>query len=344
MPVDAGDLDEVIERSAADLRGLKGARIFVTGGTGYVGRWLLETLCRADEVFGLKLAIVVLSRDPDRFASECPHLAAGPVVQLVSGDVRSFVLSSGSFSHAVHAATDVVRENSPLETFDVTVLGTRRVLEFCRASGVTDVLLLSSGAVYGPMPRDMERVPESYGGPLSPERVESTYAVGKLATEWLGTAYSSGGAMRCSSARVFAQIGPYLALDRLFAAGNFIAYALRREPILIRGDGTPLRSYMYATDLVVWLLAILLRGRPGRAYNVGSDQPISIRDLATAIASAADIREPTLRVLGTAVQGAPPERYVPDIARAKSELAVSLEVGFQDALRRTVGWYRRSAS
>jgi nucleoside-diphosphate-sugar epimerase len=344
MPVDDSDLKEVIERSAGDLRSLKGARIFITGGTGYIGRWLLETLRRADELLGLNLAIVVLSRAPDRFASQFPHLAAGPAVQLVTGDVRSFSFSSGSFSHAIHAATDVIQENSPLETFDVTVSGTRRVLEFCQARRVTDVLLLSSGAVYGPIPVTMDRVPESYGGAPSSDSVKSAYGIGKLATEWLGTAYTGGGAMNCKSARVFAQVGPYLALDRQFAAGNFIANALKQEQFLIRGDGTSIRSYMYATDLVAWLLAILVRGRPGRAYNVGSGQPVSIRDLAAAVASVAGVKDPKFHVLGTAVQGALPERYVPDITRARSELAVSLEVGFQDALRRTIDWYRRSAS
>jgi nucleoside-diphosphate-sugar epimerase len=342
MPVDEDDLKEVIERSAGDLRSLKGARIFITGGTGYIGRWLLEALRRADELLGLKLAIVILSRAPDRFASRFPHLATGPAVQLVAGDVRSFSVSSGSFSHAIHAAGDVVQERDALETFDVAISGTRRALEFCQARGVTDVLLLSSGAVYGPV--TVDRVPEDYrGSPLSDE-VKAAYGIGKLATEWLGTAYSGGGVMGCKSARVFAQVGPYLAVDRQFAVGNFIANALRQEPFVIRGDGTPVRSYMYATDLVAWLLAILVRGGPGRAYNVGSDQPISIRDLAAEVASVAGVKDPTFRVLGTTAQDALQERYVPDIARAKSELAVSLEVDFQDALRRTIDWYRRSAS
>jgi nucleoside-diphosphate-sugar epimerase len=144
----------------------------------------------------------------------------------------------------------------------------------------------------------------------------------------------------CKSARIFAQVGPYLELGVQFAAGNFIRDALQGQPIVIKGDGTPLRSYMYPTDLVAWLWAILVRGHAGSAYNVGSDQSVSIRALAETIVRIANARGAQIQVLGQPAPGAAPDRYVPNIERARTELGLSITVPFEDALRRTIEWYR----
>ncbi|TWB87272.1 dTDP-glucose 4,6-dehydratase [Bradyrhizobium macuxiense] len=340
MAVPQADLDLVLKHASSDLRALVGARIFITGGTGYIGRWLLEALIHADRALSLALSITVLSRDPARFAATHPHLGTDPAVKLIAGDVRDFVFPPSSFTHAIHGATDVIATSSPLHTFDVTVGGTRRLLDFCRKRGITDVLLLSSGAIYGPIPAHIDLVCEDYLGAPDPSVVGAAYALGKRAAEWLGTAYGAEAGLSCKSARVFAQIGPYLALDRQFAAGNFIRDAILGQPIVIRGDGTPLRSYMYAVDLVIWLLAILMRGLPSRAYNVGSDQPVSIASLAMVVARAAGLAQPAIEIQGVAQADRPPERYVPSIARAHDELGLSIGIPFDVALDRTIEWYR----
>lgn len=334
------DLKEAVELAREDLLALRGANLFITGGTGYIGKWLLETLVHADAALGLGLRGTVLTRDPAAFRSSHPHLARedGPF-RFVAGDVRSFELPRASFTHAIHAATDVVATNAPLQTFDVTVDGTRRVLELCRASGVRDVLLLSSGAVYGRIPETLTHVPESFHGRPDLGTVGAAYGVGKIATEWLGTAYSQAHGLSCKSARVFAQVGPFLALDKQFAAGNFILDVLEGRTFVIKGDGTPTRSYMYGTDLAAWLLAILVRGRSCAAYNVGSDDGVSIEELAHAVAAAAGVAEPKVSILTPRVEGRPRERYVPDIGLARSELGLRIHTPLPAALTRTINWY-----
>lgn len=340
LAVPQSDLDQIVEFATADLETLRDAHIFVTGGTGYIGRWLLEALLFANPRLSLNLSLTVLSRDPAGFCKTHAHLTRDPAVAFVEGDVRSFIFPSGKFTHAIHAATDVVATSSPLETFSVTTTGTKHFLDFCAAAGIGDVLLLSSGAVYGTIPSHIDNVPEDFSGAPDCGSIGSAYGIGKRASEWLGTAYSAEMGIRCRSARVFAQVGPYLALDRQFAAGNFVRDVIRRSPIVIRGDGTPLRSYMYATDLVIWLLAILVRGSPATAYNVGSDEPISISALAAAIARAGDWAQPEIQVLSKASINTPPERYVPAIARARDDLGLSIRVSIEDSLRRTIEWYR----
>lgn len=334
------DIDEITTIARVDLLALREARIFITGGTGYIGRWLLESLCHANRMLDLRLSATVLSRRPVEFASRYPHLAGDPAITLVAGDVRNFSYDQNRFSHIVHAATDVINSTAPLDVFDVTVMGTQHVLEFARHQGVRDVLLLSSGAVYGSFPDEVERASEALPCVADVADARGAYGLGKIATEWLGNTYGQKYGFSCKSARVFAQIAPYLELGVQFAAGNFIRDALRGESIVIRGDGTPLRSYMYATDLIAWLWAILVRGEAGRAYNVGSDQGISIRCLAETIVRIANVEGVDIKVLGQPAPGAAPARYIPDTTFVRNELGLSITVPFEDALTRTIEWHR----
>lgn len=334
------DIEAIAQTARADLMALREARIFITGGTGYIGRWLLESLCHANRALDLKLEATVLSRRPTEFARKHPHLASDKCINLIAGDVRNFTCCHQGFSHLIHAATDVVASTTALDIFDVTVTGTKHVLEFARSQGVGEVLLLSSGAVYGQFPDHIKRAPESL--PCLPDVTTQlgSYGLGKIATEWLGNTYGQQYGFSCKSARVFAQIGPYLQLDAHFAAGNFIRDVLQGESIVIKGDGTAQRSYMYATDMVTWLLAILVRGRAGSAYNVGSEYGVSIQKLAETIVCVAGEEKVDLKVLGHPVPGAASSKYIPDTTLAMKELGLSITVPFEDAIRRTLKWYR----
>lgn len=340
MHAPLSDLNEVLVAAGPDLRALQDARLFLTGGTGYIGCWLLACLLHADAAWSLNMTLTVLTRDPKRFAAQHPELARHPSVRLIEGDIIDCTFPMETYTHVIHGATDVIAQVPPLKTFDVTVTGTRRLLDFARRCAATRVLLMSSGAIYGKIPPEIDRISEDYTGAPPTDVIASAYGIGKLVTEWLGTAYGEAGVMTCSSARIFAQIGPSLPLDKQFAAGNFLLNALQDEPFLIKGDGTPRRSYMYATDLVAWLLGILVRGQPGRAYNVGSDHGVSIRELALAIARETGQAAERIVVLGQPAPGAAPARYVPDIRRSANELNLQIRVSLDDAIRRTYAWYR----
>ena len=144
-------------------------------------------------------------------------------------------------------------------------------------------------------------------------------------------------------ARLFAFVGPYLPLDRHFAIGNFVADALAGRSILVRGDGSPVRSYMYAADMAVWLWVMLLHERAaGATFNVGSERSISIAETARLVAAQCGA-EMDVTVLGGANRGAG-DRYVPSTRRARDELGVSEIVGLPEAVRRTLAWSRATAT
>lgn len=320
---------------------LRGVRIFITGGTGFIGKWLVETLLSANTRLDLGVQAVLLTRDPKSFRARFPHLAGNPAIQLHQGDVRTFKFPEAGFSHVIHGATDasaVLNAKSPLVMFDTIIEGTRRVLDCSVASGARRFLFLSSGAVYGKQPPELSHVPESYMGGPDPTDPLSAYGEGKRCAELLCTAYSRHHGFASTIARCFAFTGPYLPLDAHFAIGNFIKDALVGGPIRIEGDGTPFRSYLYAADLAVWLWTILLRGESCRPYNVGSEVSLSIADLAHEVANTLD---PNLAILiaKPAVAGVIPPRYVPSTARALRELGLEQTVALPDAIRRTAAWY-----
>jgi dTDP-glucose 4,6-dehydratase/UDP-glucose 4-epimerase len=336
-----GDNDAIVRRVPETVwQKLQGSRLFLTGGTGWFGRNLLETVAHANALLGTGIEVVVLSRDPARFAKAAPHLAGAPGMALHAGDVRDFSFPSGHFSHVLHAATTSAQETSagepPLAKFDTLVGGTRRVLDFARACGASNLLFTSSG-VAGAQPPDGGPIREDYPGAPATTDPATALGQGKRAAEFLCSCYGEQYGWNTSIARCFSFVGPYMPLDLHYAIGNFIGAALSNRPIVVKGDGSPVRSYLYTGDLVVWLLTLLAReGRP-RIYNVGSDQGISIGALAGLVR---DALNPALevRILGQAgLSIGNPLRsfYVPNIDRARAELALEVWTNPGTALQLT---------
>jgi len=334
------DLDHVLAHTSGLWEELRGARLFMTGGTGFFGCWLLETFLWANDRLTLDASVVVLTRDSSAFARRVPHLGCHPAVTLHDGDVRTFEFADGAFSHLIHAATysgEILDDRDRLVMFDTIVGGTRRTLEFARRSGVRRFLLTSSGAIYGRQPTDLTHVPEEYtGGPDSADAGQ-VYAEAKRTAELLCAIYADAH-LQPAIARCFAFVGPYLSLDVHFAVVSFIRDALQGGPIRISGDGTPYRSYLYAADLAIWLWTILLRGRSMRPYNVGSATALTIQELASLVAHT--FAPPvSIDVARAAKAGASVERYVPAVTRAETELGLRLTVPLAEGIRRTVGWH-----
>ena len=286
--------------------------------------------------------MTVLTRDAAGFPSAAPHLAAHAAVTLQTGDVRDFAFPAGRFSHVIHAATDARArggDDGQRHLFDTIVSGTRRALECARHTGASRFLLTSSGAIYGRQPAALTHVSEDDLHGFDPTVPASAYAEGKRAAEML-CALHADAELQPTIARCFAFVGPHLPVDAHFAVGNFIRDALDGGPIRVAGDGTPYRSYLYASDLAVWLWTVLLRGQPMRPYNVGSESAITIRDLATAVAGQCS-PPAQVCIARPAPAHASAERYVPNTTRARTELGVSPTVGLDEAIRRTLAWHRR---
>ncbi|HSN13747.1 MAG TPA: NAD-dependent epimerase/dehydratase family protein, partial [Anaeromyxobacteraceae bacterium] len=143
-------------------------------------------------------------------------------------------------------------------------------------------------------------------------------------------------------ARCFAFAGPYLPLDAHYAIGNFVRDALARGPIRVGGDGTPLRSYLYGADLALWLWTLLARGRAARPYNVGSEDAVSIAELARIVARVLDTGR-GVEIAKAAVPGRAAERYVPSTRRIREELGLAPTFTLEEAIVRTAAAARAEA-
>ena len=241
-PLPERDLDHILEHTQGLWDELRGGRLFVTGGGGFFGRWMLESFLRANDDLGLGAAAIVLTRDPRAFADAAPHITDHKAVTLHAGDVRSFDDPLVGCTHVLHMATETALGVSPAASFQTAVEGTERVLDFAVRGGARKLLLTSSGAVYGTQPPECERIPEEYTGAPHPDDLSAGYAHGKRAAELLCSAAAAQGTLETKIARCFAFVGPQLPLDSNFAIGNFIRDALYRDRIDVAGDATSRRS------------------------------------------------------------------------------------------------------
>jgi nucleoside-diphosphate-sugar epimerase len=345
-PLPAEDLDFVVREAAGLWLQLKGARLFITGSTGFFGRWLLESLFAANEHYELGVRVVALSRDPERFLGSVPHLAI-PALGWIKGSVATLgpdALAGAAFDMVIHMATEADMKASaanPQAAADVITGGTRRALEVAGQTGARRFLFTSSGAVYGQQPAETERIAEDYPGVPNPLAKNSPYALtgeAKRQAELLCVEASGRLGLEAVVARGFTFAGPGLPTGGKFAFGNFMGDALRGGPIVITGDGTTVRSYLYGADLAVWLWTLLLSGTSGRAYNVGSENAVSLRRLAEAVA--AELGVQGIEVRGDATPGSTPDRYVPSTRRARQELGLRESFGLAEIIRRTAAWHR----
>lgn len=335
------DLAGITSRLDGLWDGLRNESIFITGGTGLFGRWLLESLAYANRELQLNLKVTVLTRNAQAFKAKAPHLANDPAIDFHHGDVRDFPFPKRHYSYIIHGATtsaeETFRGEDPLCKFDTLVAGTRHTLDFAAQCQVKRFLFLSSGVAYGVPPAGIDFITEAYSGAPDTTDVDSALGQAKRTAEFLCTYYAQKNGWEYSIARCFSFVGPFLPLDIHYAIGNFIDQALFEDEITVKGDGSPVRSYLYMADLVGWLLTLLLNGKSGQIYNVGSDQAISISELAHLVR---DVVSPdkTVRVLGQpdfSVGNTVRNRYVPDIAKIRNEFGLNVWTQLPDAIRLT---------
>src|SRR5215211_4105234 len=187
-PISLLDLEHVLEHTREAWASARGARIFLTGGTGFFGVWLAESFAHVNDRLGLGAELTILSRDPNAAIARIPRLGQLNAARFHRGDVRDFAFPRGNFTHVIHGAAESSQQGHAGDhrhMFDTIVDGTRRTLDFARAAGARNYLLVSSGAVYGPQPPDLSHIPEDFAGGPALSMAGSAYGEGKRAAEVL---------------------------------------------------------------------------------------------------------------------------------------------------------------
>lgn len=328
------DLEEILHRSSSDLEDIVQSRVLVTGGSGFVGRWLVSSFAKFAVNRRLTGHIVSTSRTcPDW---QKPLLETG-ALHHVPWDVNDALPQIGQFGYVFHAAVPAsakINSENPTVMRSTIDSGIERILEYF-AESQSRIVNLSSGAVYGIQPSELAAFSEEWSENPNKKLPDSEYHLGKARAERRlneGTI-----AAKIVHARLFAFLAPFLPLDTHFAAGNFVGAAIKGEKIRINGDSRTVRTYMYGVDLVGWMTRIARFGTHQRAYNVGSDEQTSVGELASAIAS----RSPhklTVELGRTASSEGSIHRYVPDVRRCREELGLEIDIPLSEAISRTLEW------
>jgi nucleoside-diphosphate-sugar epimerase len=335
------DIEAALKSAISSLSRLKGEVLVVTGGTGFVGTWIAESVAYLNDqhAFGTQLALV--SRSTDLFRATRPHLANRKDISLIKSDVRHLLELPKEAGWIIHAAGNPdtrFHSTSPIETMSVIADGTHSVLRAAeRCDHLKMLLNMSSALVYGAQPMELEHLSENFNGSVPLGAVSAAYPEAKRYAETLCAAARSQGRIPTLNVRPFAFIGPYQGLDTPWALNSFIRDALHGHPIRVLGDGQTVRSYLYGSDMAGFLLSLLVSGTEGAAYNLGSPEAIHLEGLAQKIASQFNPR-PEIRLLSS--PGAGRSRMLPDLSNTERASGFKQTVSLDQAIAKTIEWHQ----
>lgn len=338
IPVD--DLEHIYQNTQDIWESFRDKSIFVTGGTGFFGKWLLESFIYVNEKIDLNAKITSLSRGPEQFLNANPFYSKhSNIIKFIKGDVLTFDFQiDDHFDYIIHGATaasDSLNKENPLLMLNTIITGTKNILDFANRKKIKGFLFISSGAVYGKQPENIRHIKEDNSFKIDFNDSNSAYAEGKRVAELYCSIYATRFNLPVKIARCFAFVGPHLPLQTHFAIGNFINNFINNENILIKGDGTTLRSYLYSSDLTIWLWKILYQGGVNSVYNVGSNESISIAELAKKVLGYDNKRSLDI-VISKPKSNTELLQYVPSINKAMIELGLSVTIDLDTAIKKTI--------
>ncbi len=348
LPLEA-DYEFIYQSALPAFRTMSGSNLFLTGGTGFFGKWILGAIHYANITHGASISVTSLTRNPDSFIHQFPHFK-NSLFHFLKGDIRDFQTDNFRFQYLIHGANPSqsnFKPNLEAELLSTIKEGTKHFLDFAQKTEAKKLLLLSSGAVYGKQDSLVVHQPELQQSFAETES-SNAYTAGKRNSELSVLQLADHSKTSVSIARCYAFVGPHLPLDQHFAIGNFINDCIHHRPITIQGDGTACRSYLYAADLTVWLLRLLVFGDNKKAYNVGSELSFSIKEIAEQVQevwqepefkSYRKFNSPSIVILEKVDSQRPTNRYVPSTMLAKSELNLEAWTPLKSGIRKTIQFY-----
>ncbi|XP_028945100.2 UDP-glucuronic acid decarboxylase 2 isoform X2 [Malus domestica] len=307
----------------------KGLRIVVTGGAGFVGSHLVDRLiARGDSV------IVVDNFFTGRKENVMHHFR-NPRFELIRHDVvEPLLLEVDQIYHLACPASPVHYKFNPVKTIKTNVVGTLNMLGLAKRIGAR-FLLTSTSEVYGD-PLQHPQV-ETYWGNVNPIGVRSCYDEGKRTAETLTMDYHRGAGVEVRIARIFNTYGPRMCIDDGRVVSNFVAQALRKEPMTVYGDGKQTRSFQYVSDLVEGLMR-LMEGEHVGPFNLGNPGEFTMLELAKVVQETID---PEAKIEYRPNTEDDPHKRKPDITKAKDLLGWQPKVSLQKGLPLMVSDFRK---
>lgn len=344
----AEDAAHICRRTGKGLDRLAGRTVLIAGGAGFLPSYLVDALAHANRhVLEEPCRVLCVDNLRTGVAGRLAHLNGRDDIVFVNRDLIEPLEPDEPVDYIVHGASiasPTWYRRHPLETIDVNVIGTRRLLELARDRSVEGFVYLSSSEVYGDPPPERIPTPEDYWGNVSPTGPRACYDESKRLAETLCVTYQRLYGTRVVLARPFNVYGPRLRLDDGRVVPDFLRDALLRRPITLYSDGRVTRSFCYVADAAVALLLLLTTDAAEGPYNVGNDEEVSILRLAELVAELA--KSP--HKVRLAASDDPhyltdnPQRRSPDLSRIKAAIDWEPLVDLRTGLERTLASYAES--
>lgn len=338
------DIEGIVANTAVDWDSFSGTRVLITGASGFLPAYLVETLLYLNSVKKLDVHITALVRSLKNFENRFAHHLGDPNLTALVQDVSKPINLTSPHHFIIHAASQASPKYygiDPVGTLSANVLGTMQLLEIARNHPVKSFLYFSSGEVYG----ETQSVPtkESDYGYVDPTSVRSCYAESKRMGENMCVSWYAQHQVPAKIVRPFHTYGPGMKLDDGRVYADFVRDILENRSIVVKSAGTASRAFCYLADATAGFFTVLLKGENGVPYNVGNDQAeISVMDLANLLANL--YPEKQLKVIkqynpaSTGYLQSPITRNCPDITRI-SFLGWVPKTNLADGFKRTIESY-----
>lgn len=340
----AEDIENIVATTAVDWSAFAGKRVLITGASGFLPRYLVETLLYLNRTRKLDVHITALVRHRENYEKRYAHHQENPNLTVLVQDVSEPISLDAPHHFIIHAASQASPKYygvDPVGTLCANVLGTMQLLELARKHPIVSFLYFSSGEVYG----ETQVVPtkETDYGYIDPAAVRSCYAESKRMGENMCVSWHVQYQVPTKIVRPFHTYGPGMKLDDGRVYADFVRDILENRPIELKSSGSATRSFCYLADATAGFFTVLLNGKNGTPYNVGNSQAeISIRDLACFLV---DIYpEKQLSVIKKALPAdsnylqSPISRNCPDITRINT-LGWTPSTSLEDGFKRTIESY-----
>lgn len=289
---DASYIDDVSRVCALHLPwwSLDKKRVLLTGASGMIGTFLVDVLHYITMIYFLKIEVVAVGRDTQKLVERFSAYMNQPWFCLITHDVNMLIPELGRFDYIIHAASNthpLVYAHDAIGTILTNILGTRNLLDYGICHDVERFVFLSSVEIYGENRGDVDKFDEQYCGYIDCNTLRAGYPESKRVGESLCQAYRHQHNLDFSVLRLCRVFGPTVQHSDSKAIAQFIFDAVANRDILLKSEGFQYYSYLYVADAVSALLAVVLKGEAGHAYNASSDDSnITLRELASVVAEA----------------------------------------------------------
>lgn len=340
------DITKIAQSIKKDAKALSGKTLLITGGSGFLGKYFLNTIWYVNKkVLSKPCRVITIDNYiTGREEKDNPLLKDNNFVFL-RHDICSPFATKEKVHFIIHAAgiaSPVFYMKYPLQTLEVATQGTKNMLEFARKKHVDSFLFFSSSEIYGDPDPNFVPTPETYPGNVSCIGPRSCYDESKRLGETLCIIYYQIHKIPIKIVRPFNVYGPGMMVDDARVIPRFLTSALKKEALPVHAGGNQTRTFCYVTDAITAFFKVLFSRKSGEVYNVGNDDSeLNMMTLAQIISELfkGKVEIKSIDYPPSYPQG-DPRRRAPDLTKIRTILGYKPKISLKIGLKRTLRWYK----